>query len=92
MLTKEITLLGQYIKDLSFENPMAPNLPSQDINPTINLSKNLNKVAEYPKAIIINTGIIIVAIGCIIINIYRFIMRPSCAGSTFSGGSCFIAS
>ncbi len=42
MLTKEITLLGQYIKDLSFENPMAPNLPSQDINPTINLDVNAN--------------------------------------------------
>ena len=42
MYTKEITLLGQYIKDLSFENPMAPNLPSQDINPTINLDVNTN--------------------------------------------------
>ena len=42
MSTKEITLLGQYIKDLSFENPMAPNLPSQDINPTINLDVNAN--------------------------------------------------
>lgn len=40
MTTKEITLLGQYIKDLSFENPMAPNLPSQEINPTINLDVN----------------------------------------------------
>ena len=40
MYTKEITLLGQYIKDLSFENPMAPNLPSQEINPTINLDVN----------------------------------------------------
>lgn len=40
MYIKEITLLGQYIKDLSFENPMAPNLPSQDINPTINLDVN----------------------------------------------------
>ena len=42
MLTKEITILGQYIKDLSFENPMAPNIPSQDINPTINLDVNAN--------------------------------------------------
>ena len=42
MSPKEITLLGQYIKDLSFENPMAPNLPSQDINPTINLDVNAN--------------------------------------------------
>ena len=42
MSTKEITLLGQYIKDLSFENPMAPNLPTQDINPTINLDVNAN--------------------------------------------------
>ena len=40
MYTKEITLLGQYIKDLSFENPMAPNVPSQEINPTINLDVN----------------------------------------------------
>ena len=37
-----ITLLGQYIKDLSFENPMAPNLPSMDKNPTINLDINTN--------------------------------------------------
>ena len=38
----EITVLGQYIKDLSFENPMAPNLPSQNINPTVNLDVNAN--------------------------------------------------
>ena len=36
----EITLLGQYIKDLSFENPMAPNLPQQNKNPTVNLDVN----------------------------------------------------
>ena len=47
---------------------------------------------RFRSSIIINTGIIIVAIVCIIINIYRLIMRPSCAGSTFSGVSCFIAS
>ena len=40
MKTSEITLIGQYIKDLSFENPMAPNLPSQNNNPTVNLDKN----------------------------------------------------
>ena len=39
-MTKEVTLLGQYIKDLSFENPMSPNSPSPDINPTINLDVN----------------------------------------------------
>ena len=36
----EITLLGQYIKDLSFENPIAPNLPQQNKNPTVNLDVN----------------------------------------------------
>ena len=40
MKISEITLIGQYIKDLSFENPMAPNLPSQDNNPTVNLDVN----------------------------------------------------
>ena len=40
MKSSEITLIGQYIKDLSFENPMAPNLPSQNKNPTINLDIN----------------------------------------------------
>ena len=40
MKTSEITLVGQYIKDLSFENPMAPNLPSQNNNPTVNLDVN----------------------------------------------------
>ncbi len=40
MKIDEITLLGQYIKDLSFENPMAPNMPSQNKNPTINLDVN----------------------------------------------------
>jgi preprotein translocase subunit SecB len=39
MKTNEITLIGQYIKDLSFENPMAPNLPSQN-NPKVNLDVN----------------------------------------------------
>ena len=40
MQNDPITLLGQYIKDLSFENPMAPNLPPSDKNPTINLDVN----------------------------------------------------
>ena len=40
MLKDEITIQGQYIKDLSFENPLAPNLPSQNTNPTINLDVN----------------------------------------------------
>ena len=40
MKSSEITLIGQYIKDLSFENPMAPNLPSQNKNPTIKLDIN----------------------------------------------------
>ena len=35
-----ITLIGQYIKDLSFENPMAPNLPSKNANPSVNLDIN----------------------------------------------------
>ena len=40
MKINDITLLGQYIKDLSFENPMAPNLPPPDKNPTVNLDVN----------------------------------------------------
>ena len=40
MKINDITLMGQYIKDLSFENPMAPNLPSQNKNPTVNLDIN----------------------------------------------------
>ena len=40
MKSSEITLIGQYIKDLSFENPMAPNLPSHNKNPTVNLDIN----------------------------------------------------
>ena len=40
MKINEITLIGQYIKDLSFENPMAPNLPSENKNPTVNLDIN----------------------------------------------------
>ena len=40
MKISEITLLGQYIKDFSFENPMAPNLPSKDKNPSVNLDIN----------------------------------------------------
>ena len=42
MKINDITLMGQYIKDLSFENPMAPNLPSPDKNPTVNLDINAN--------------------------------------------------
>ena len=40
MKMDKITLMGQYIKDFSFENPMAPNLPAQDINPTVDLDVN----------------------------------------------------
>ena len=44
MKTEEITLIGQYIKDLSFENPLAPNLPTQNQNPTVNLDVNTNYI------------------------------------------------
>ena len=40
MITNNLTLLGQYIKDLSFENPIAPNLPSQNKNPNVSLDVN----------------------------------------------------
>ena len=40
MKSSELTLIGQYIKDLSFENPMAPNLPPQNKNPDVNLDVN----------------------------------------------------
>ena len=40
MKISEITLLGQYIKDLSFENPMSPSLPSKNKNPSVNLDIN----------------------------------------------------
>ena len=40
MNTSELTLIKQYIKDLSFENPMSPNLPLQNNNPTVNLDVN----------------------------------------------------
>jgi len=42
MTKDDITLIGQYIKDLSFENPLAPNLPAQNVNPTVNLDVNTN--------------------------------------------------
>ncbi len=38
-----LSALGQYIKDLSFENPNAPrSLTTQDSNPNINISVNVN--------------------------------------------------
>tara|TARA_B100000900_G_scaffold115549_1_gene97152 strand:- start:251 stop:652 length:402 start_codon:yes stop_codon:yes gene_type:complete len=40
MKISEITLIGQYIKDLSFENPMAPNLPTKNENPSVSLDIN----------------------------------------------------
>ena len=40
MQNSEFSLMGQYIKDFSFENPIAPNLPPQDKNPTVNLDVN----------------------------------------------------
>ena len=40
MKISDITLLRQYVKDLSFENPMSPNLPSNNDNPTVNLEIN----------------------------------------------------
>ena len=40
MKSSEITLIGQYIKDLSFENPMSPNIPSKNKNPSVNLDIN----------------------------------------------------
>ena len=40
MKISDISLLRQYVKDLSFENPMSPNLPSNNDNPTVNLEIN----------------------------------------------------
>ena len=42
MKMNDITFMGQYIKDLSFENPMAPNLPPPEENPTVDLDINTN--------------------------------------------------
>ena len=41
MKPNELTLIGQYIKDLSFENPMAPNLPSQNKNPEKSIKNHI---------------------------------------------------
>ena len=44
MKISDISLLRQYIKDLSFENPMSPNLPSNNNNPTVKLDINTNYI------------------------------------------------
>ena len=44
MKISDISLLRQYVKDLSFENPMSPNLPSNNDNPTVNLEINTTYV------------------------------------------------
>ena len=40
MKSNEIILMGQYIKDLSFENPISPNLPSKSKSPSVKLDIN----------------------------------------------------
>ena len=40
MKNNEIKVIRQYIKDLSFENPLAPNMSTQDENPYVNLDIN----------------------------------------------------
>ncbi len=40
MKSSEIILMKQYIKDLSFENPMSLNLPSKSNSPSIKLDIN----------------------------------------------------
>ena len=40
MKISDISLLRQYVKDLSFENPLSPNLPSNNNNPAVNLDIN----------------------------------------------------
>lgn len=40
MKNSEVKVIRQYIKDLSFENPMAPSMPTKDENPSINLDIN----------------------------------------------------
>ena len=40
MKNNEIKVIRQYIKDLSFENPLAPNVPEENENPTVNLDVN----------------------------------------------------
>ena len=44
MKISDISLLRQYIKDLSFENPMSPNFPSNNNNPTVKLDINTNYI------------------------------------------------
>ena len=46
-----------------------------------------NAVEKYPKAIIMNTGIITVEIACIIYQIWKLITIPSYAGLTLAGVS-----
>ena len=40
MKNNEMKVIRQYIKDLSFENPLAPNMPTQDENPYVSLDVN----------------------------------------------------
>ena len=40
MKISDISLLRQYVKDLYFENPLSPNLPSNNNNPAVNLDIN----------------------------------------------------
>ena len=46
-----------------------------------------NAVEKYPKAIIMNTGIITVEIACIIYQFWKLITIPSYAGLTLAGVS-----
>ena len=46
-----------------------------------------NSVEKYPKAIIMNTGIITVEIACIIYQFWKLITIPSYAGLTLAGVS-----
>ena len=44
MKNSEITLIGQYIKDFSFENPLSPNSVPSNIEPKVKFDIELNLI------------------------------------------------
>ena len=49
---QNLSVLAQYVKDLSFENPGAPqSLRGRNTQPTINISLNVHASPVYPRAV-----------------------------------------
>ena len=68
-MAPQLSVLGQYVKDLSFENPNAPRSLTQGVQPQISVSVNVNPMTETDVEVVLQLDGKAEAAGSVMFNI-----------------------